>query len=215
MAVVFNTTTNNTNIITTPYTGAATQVMTVMCWFYVGIATPTNYRDIVTVDPNIYMQLWSDGATIDFGTANNDHTGSVLAINTWYHVAQVVVPTSTTARKIYGYVNGELNVNVADTDTSVTFTNICIGSSVFSTYTLPLNGKIRDVRVWTRQLSGVEIKDEMNSSIVVHQPGLLLWSPLDDNSHGDKSGNNNVLTVGSAVTLQAGPLKTYPKRKTL
>lgn len=215
MSVAFNATANNTNIITVPYTGAATQVITLMCWFYTGSATPANYRDIVTVDPNIYMQLFSDGATIDFGTANHDHTGSVLATNTWYHLTQVVVPTSTTAREIYGYINGQLNVNVADADTSVTFTSICIGNSVFSAYAFPVNGSIKDVRIWTRQLSAVEINDEMSSSIPIHRPALYLWAPLDDNSHEDKSGNNNILTVGSAVTLAPGFIKTYPKKKAL
>lgn len=218
MAVVFNTTTNNTNTINTTYTGPATQVMTVMAWIYFTSltgATASSWRDIITVDPNIYLQLFNDGVSIDYGTANHDHNGNVLNANTWYHVAQVVVPTSTTSRQIYGYLNGQLNVNVTDTDTSLTCTNICVGNSVFSSFIFPFNGKIKDARVWTRQLNAREIVDEMNSSIIIHQPALLLWAPLDDNSHADKSGNNNILTVGSAVTLQAGPLKTYPKKKAL
>lgn len=212
MSATFSATTGITNVINTPYTGVATQVITIMCWVFLNGATPANYRDIIAVDPNIYMQIFTDGVSIDFGTANNDHTGSALQTNTWYHVCQVVVPTAANAREIYGYVNGKLNVNVADADTSVAFTNICVGSSIFSGEIFPLNGNTRDVRVWTRQLSATEIVDEMNSGIPIHKQSLLLWSPLDDNLHADKSGNNNVLTVGSAVTLQAGPLKPFPKK---
>jgi hypothetical protein len=216
MSIFLNTTTNNTNTVNTPYTGPATQVMTVMAWFSLTTGTGASagsWRDIVTVDPNIYMQIFSDGVSIDYGTANHDHNGNVLTAGVWYHTAQVVVPTSTTSRQIYGYLNGALNVNVTDNDTSLTCTNICIGNSIFSNFVYPLNGNIKDVRVWTRQLSATDIVDEMNSSVPIHKPGLLLWVPLDDNKAVDKSGNNNVLTVGSAITLQAGPMKAFPKKR--
>lgn len=213
MSAFFTTTTNSTNTINTPYTGSATQIMTVMAWIYLPTLTPTGvWRDIVTVDPNIYMQIYTDGTSIDFGTANHDHTGSALLANTWYHVAQVVVPTSTTSRQIYGYVNGQLNVNVTDGDTSVTCTAICAGSSIFSGYAYPLNGNARDVRVWTRQLSATDIVDEMRSQVPIHKPGLLLWLPLNDSLAVDKSGNN-VMTVGSAVTTQGGFIAPFISNK--
>src|SRR5271165_1772532 len=216
MSVFLNTTTNNTNTINTPYTGSATQIMTVMAWVFITTTTGAStgsWRDIVTVDPNIYMQLYSDGVSIDYGTANHDHNGNVLNLNQWYHTAQVVVPTSATSRQIYGYLNGALNVNVTDNDTSLTCTNICIGNSIFSTYVYPINGSIKDVRVWTRQLSATDIVDEMNSSVPIHKPGLLFWMPLDDNKTIDKSGNNNVVTTGSAVTFGAGPMESFPKKR--
>ena len=216
MSVFFSTTTNNTNTINTPYTGTATQVMTVMAWFVlngsVGAASGS-WRDIVTVDPNIYMQIYSDGVSIDYGTANHDHTANAIIPGIWYHSAQVVVPTSTTSRQIYGYLNGQLLVNVTDSDTSTTFTNVCVGNSIFSNYVYPLNGSIRDVRVWTRQLSATEIVDEMLSSIPIHPQGLLFWTPFDDTNVLDKSGNNHIMTVGSAVTRQFGPLKPFPKKR--
>lgn len=208
MSVLFTTATNSTNTINTPYTGSATQVITIMAWVYLPTLTPTGvWRDIITVDPNIYMQIYTDGTSIDFGTANNDHVGSPLLVNTWYHVAQVVVPTSTTSRQIYGYVNGQLNVNVTDGDTSVAYTAVCVGNSIFSTYIYPLNGNVKDVRVWTRQLSATDIVDEMSSQVPIRKPGLLLWIPFNDNITLDRSGNNNVLTVGSAVTAQRGFVK--------
>jgi hypothetical protein len=208
MAALFNTTTNTTNLLNTAYTGSATQVITVMAWFFTTSTTPNNYRDIVTLDPNIYMQL-QGGVNSDFGTANNDHLGPVLAINTWYHLCQVVVPTATTSRQIYGYINGQLQVNVTDGDTSVAYTNVCVGSSIFSGETFPLNGSVRDVRIWTRQLPLNEIVDEMESKVPVHRAALLLWSPFDDGTAQDKSGNGRTWTVGSAVTLAPGPIPTW------
>lgn len=126
---------------------------------------------------------------------------------------KIVVPTASNSRQIYGYLNGQLIVNVTDNDTSLTSTNICIGNSIFSTFIYPLNGNIKDVRVWTRQLSATDIVDEMLSSIPIHKPGLLLWYPLDDANVLDKSGNDHILTVGSGVTHGSGPLKSFPKKR--
>lgn len=213
MAANFTAVTNNTNIITTPCTFGATQANTVMAWFYLTGATPANYRDIVTIDNQVYFQIINTGVNIDYGTFNNDHIGKALNTNTWYHGVQVNVPTSTTSRQIYGYINGKLDVNITDTDTWATAATISIGSSPATGFTLPLNGKVRDVRVWRRALNATEIYDEMNSRIPIHKAGLFLWVPLDNILAVDKSGNNNVLTVGSAVTLQSGPLPSFPAQR--
>lgn len=213
MAANFTTTTNNTNIISTPCTFGATQSNTTMGWFYLNGATPTTYRDVITIDQQVYHQVLNNA--IDYGTFNFDHTSSALNTNTWYHSVQVCVPTSTTSRQIYGYLNGQLVLNVTDTDTWAAATTACIGSSPATSFTLPLNGKVRDVRIWNRALNPREIIDEYNSRIPIHRAGLFLWVPLDDNLAVDKSGNNNVLTVGSGVTLQSGPLPTYVKSNTM
>jgi hypothetical protein len=214
MSVVFNTTTNNTNLINTAYTGPATQIITIMAWILAPvIGTPANYRDIIAVDPNIYMQLFSDGTSVDYGTQTIDHVGPALLANNWYHVCQVVVPTSTTNRQIYGYLNGQLVVNVNDTSTFSTYTNVCIGNSIFSGEAFPFSGSIRDVRVWQRQLTPTEIADEMNSKVSFHKEGLLFWAPFDDNARLDWSGNNTTFTVGSAVTIGPGRIHAYRSRR--
>jgi len=213
MAANFTTVTNSTNIITTPCVFGATQSNTTMAWFYLNGLTPTTYRDIVTIDQQVYHQVLNNA--IDYGTFGNDHVSSNLNANTWYHSVQVNVPTSTTSRQIYGYLNGELVVNVTDGDTWAASTLACIGSSPETGYTLPFNGNIKDVRIWNRALNAREILDEMNSRIPIHRAGLFLWVPLDDNLAVDRSGNNNVLTVGSEVTLQQGPMNTmvFPKKR--
>ena len=214
MSVIFSTTQTSANTLNTPYTGSAIQPITVMAWIFTSeVGTPATYRDIVTADPNLYMQLWSDGTSIDYGTQHNDHVGPSLLANTWYHTCEVVVPTSTTSRQIYGYLNGQLVVNVADTDTSVTYTAICVGNSIFSSYVYPFNGWIRDVRVWTRQLTATEIVDEMLNKRSVHKQGLYVESPLDDNNYADLSGNNNLFTNGSAVTIGSGNIHAFAKKR--
>lgn len=213
MAAIIQNTTVAANSITTPCTFGATQSNTTMAWFYLPGATSVGaYRDIVDIDQQVYHQILNNN--IDYGTFNNDHTGSALNTGQWYHSCQVNVPTSTTSRQIYGYLNGELNINVTDTDTWAAATTISIGNSPATAYTLPLNGLIRDVRVWDRALNAREINDEMNSRIPIHQAGLFLWCPLDDNLAIDKSGNNNVMTVGASITLAAGPLPPYVKSNT-
>jgi len=213
MSLFIPNTTNSTTSVNTPFTYSATQIITVMAWVYLPTLTPTNYRDIVTVDPNIYMQIYTDGTSIDFGTANHDHVGSPLRVNTWNHVCQVVVPTSTTSRQIYGYVNGQLNINVTDNDTSLTYTAICVGNSIFSSYVFPLNGNVQSVRVWTRQLTPNEIVDEMNSKYPVHKQALYAASPFFFSTLHDESGNGNIFTVGSAVSIGQGFINAYPKDK--
>jgi len=205
MSIFIPNTTNNTAVTNTAYTGPATQIITVMCWFMLPTAgTPAAYRDIIALDPNIYLQTFNDGATIDYGTSTADHTGQVLQSGVWYHASMIVIPSSTTNRQILGYFNGNLTTNVTDTATFSTYTNVCIGNSVQFAFANPLAGNVRDLRIWTRQLSQHEIQKEIISKVPIHTQSLLLWAPLEDNTYADKSGNGHTFTVGSAVTIQGG-----------
>jgi hypothetical protein len=208
---------DNTALIYTPIIGySALQPMTVMCWAYLSGTTPVNWRDFVSLDPNIYLQTMNDGISIDFGTLTTDNVGQVLQANTWYHFAQVVVPTTTTSRQIYGYVNGKLNVNITDTSTFSTYTYITIGNS---TQTVPgpypLNGNVRDVRAWTRALNATDIVQEYNSGVVVNPEGLFSWTTFDDHIYEDKSGHGRNWTTSGSISIQAGPLRPFPKSNTM
>jgi hypothetical protein len=214
MAALIPNTTTAASLITTPCTFGATQINTTMAWINMtGVTSAGQWRDIVNIDEQVYHQL--DNNLIDYGTFATDNNANLLIVGQWYHTAMVCVPTSTTSRQIYGYFNGDLVVNVTDTDTWATATTISIGNSAASTFAYPFNGSIRDVRVWNRALSPREILDEKNSRIPIHCGGLFLWVPLDDNLAVDKSGNNHVLTVGSGITFGAGPLPPYVKSNTM
>jgi hypothetical protein len=193
--------------LTTAWAGLATQPMTVCCWFWLPVATPSAslWRDIVVLEPNVYLQTFSDGITMDFGSYGQDHTGQLLAINTWYHAGLVVVPTSTTNRQHYGYVNGALQVNATDTTTFTAYTGFTVGNSTFAGNTYALNGNVRDVKIWNRALSATEIEEEMVSSMPIHDQGLLVWSPFDDDLYTDRSGNGRIWTsAGTPVCVQQG-----------
>ena len=202
------------SIITTPCTFSATQSNTTMAWLNIpGTTSAGQWRDIINIDQQVYHQL--DNNAIDYGTFNTDNTAATLIAGQWYHSAMVCVPTAANNRQIYGYLNGQLVVNVTSTDPWVTAVRIGIGNSVASAYAFPFNGLIRDIRVWSRALNPREVVDEKKSRIPIHREGLFLWVPLDDNLAVDKSGNNNVLTVGTSITLGAGPLPPYVKSNTM
>jgi hypothetical protein len=213
MAVSLTNATNSTNILNIPYTASNLQPHTVMCWVYLDGTTPVNYRDVLVMDPNIYMQSFSDGITMDFGTNNFDHNVLLFQPNTWYHVTGVYVPTSASSREIYGYINGDLRLKVTNTDTFLTYTNICIGNSITFNYAHPLNGSIRDVRIWDRELDPSDILLETNSAIPVNNLGLIIWAPFDDNLILDKGSLDSSWSIGSSAGLKAGPLKPFNKIK--
>lgn len=194
------------SIATVAWAGSATSNITLMGWVNLPVTTPSasGWRDMIVAEPNIFMQTFSDGITMDFGSANADHTGSLLAINTWYHMALVVVPTSTTNRQHYGYINGKLNVNATDTTTFTAFTGFSVGNTSTFGNTFALNGSMRDVRIWNRALNATDVVQEMQSAVPIHNQGLLVWSPFDDSMHTDKSGNGRVWTTSGSPALRGG-----------
>ena len=190
--------------------------LTLMGWIYLSAAAPTNYRNMIYASPNAGLSTFADGVTFDAGTSGSDHNGSVLSVNVWYHLCQTIFSNSTTNNHlVVGYINGQQNVRVSDTTTFVAYTDIGLGGDPAApSGSFPLNGLMRDVRIWTRSLSAPEIVDEMHSGIPIHRAGLFAWSPLDDNTFADKSGNNNVwTTTGSGISLQSGPLQPFPKKR--
>lgn len=162
---------------------------------------------MIVLQSNVYMQTFSDGVTMDFGTQTEDFLGQVLAINTWYHVCQVVVPTSTTSRRIYGYVNGKLQVNGLSTMTFSAYAAFTLGNSNFApAWTWALDGNLRDVKIWKRALGATEVVQEMRSSMPLHLPDLLVWTPLDDDLRSDRAGDGSLIwTPGGAP----GPVLQY------
>jgi len=195
-------------ILTTAWSAPATTTLTMMCWGMIPVTTPSQslWRDFVKAEPNFVPQTYSDGVTMDFGTANHDWNGQVLAINTWYHITMVVIPSSTTAQQILGYVNGELQVNANNSETFNAYTGLSVGNTTSLGYTYALNGNVRDVRIWTRALTATEVGQEMCSSMPVHDQGLLAWWPLDDDLYTDRSGNGHILVASGspAPALQGG-----------
>lgn len=187
-----------------------------MGWVYLNGTTPVNYRNMIYADPNTGLSAFTDGVTFDVGTSANTHTGAVLAVNTWYHLCETVYSDgNASSHVITGYINAQQTIRVADTTTFSTYVDIGLGGNPNApSGSFPLNGNLRDVRIWTRALSATEVRDEMNSSVPIHRPGLYIWSPLDKDLFADLSGNDNTwATTGTGIVLQSGPLKSFPKKR--
>lgn len=218
MALIIPNTQTSAAIATATYTtGAAAQIYTIMCWFKFTGAGVGSYMDLVAIENDVYLQIITNTLQIDYGTYDDDYLGTTLTAGRWYHATMVVVPTSSTRRNIYGYLNGKLDVSVVDTDTFSTSISVSVGNSIdvpgTSHYVNPLNGSIEDVRIWTRQLTLAEIQDEIRSIVPVHKQALLIWAPFNDNATEDKSGHGYIFTAGSSVTLGAGrPNRTWLSR---
>jgi hypothetical protein len=200
--------------LSVPYTGAAAQDLTFMCWGYLSTTNPVAYRVFIGGVPNCYMATHTDGLTFDCGEEpGQDQLGSVLTAGVWYHLTMTMANNgSASSHNIKGYINGVGNIQGTGTETFSTYTSLDIGGQTNGTF--PLSGNVRDVRIWTRALSAQEVADEFRSGVPIHKAGLLIWSPLDDNLFVDKSGSGHLWTTSGTITLQSGPLKPWVGRET-
>lgn len=212
---------NSTDHLFFLYTGAATTPMTVMCWSYLNVSGPAANRWFISGEHNWNIGTSTDGQTFEVGEYGtgpfNSFNGPALSSGAWYHTACSINPLTTSSINSFGYVNGTRVVSVNNTsNTFVTYSQITFGNDIGSgTYSSPLYGALRDVRIWTRILTDKEIANEMHSAIPLSKTGLLGWWPLDTDLTNDKSGNGHILTTTSGVTLQSGPLQPYVKSNSM
>ncbi len=209
---------NNSSRLDSAYTTSAAQDVTMMAWFMLPNGTPGNFRSVCTVEcgflvDGITICTFTDGQTIDFRTTNlfsANNTGPLLSFGVWYHVAMSVRNTAGASHYINGYLNG--NRVVTATDTITTFgaaTSLTVGNSQKSGNIHPLNGNVRDFRMWNRVLNDEEVKIEFSSGVPVRRQALAIWSPFDDDLFTDRSGNGNIFSTAGAgtISLQVGPSK--------
>jgi hypothetical protein len=112
-------------------------------------------------------------------------------------------------------VNGQVFVNTFDATLFGTYTRFTVGNYVTNGNTNPLNGTVRDVRIWPRVMTSGEIQKEMSFARPFNQTGMLLWASLDTDLGGDESGHNRALTNTGGVSLRAGPLNSYNRKMRL
>ena len=125
---------------------------------------------------------------------------SVFTTGTWMHLAATVDASGN----VKMYKNGtSLTVTTTGTVTlpSSTKRNYCyVGRSNWSNDGY-LQGKVAQLRVWTRALSSDEISDRYDGTRVVSTDSLAGWWPLDDatgTSVRDSSGNGRTGSLSSA-----------------
>ena len=149
--------------------------------------------------------LISDGSTY---TQRNSTT--VVALNTWYHVAAVY---NAAARTLDIYINGVLDngllTGVATVPAAIAIPNLpmTIGKRSGGFY---FNGMIDNLRVYNRVLSAAELQTDMNTPVGVSGATLPTVSTLSCNPTSLSSGAGSVCTAaltqaapsgGTAVTL--------------
>jgi hypothetical protein len=126
---------------------------TISAWIYP--RSVSGYRNIAGGSYGDYRFIQVDDAAIFYLDSNNlsINSGSVLAVNNWYHVVAVYSNSKTA----YVYVNGALknsgNEATLDWDSGAKFR---IGRPFDNTYYF--DGIIDDVRVYNRALSADEVK---------------------------------------------------------
>lgn len=142
--------------------------------------------------------LRRDGNTFTFWTDRGSgftsvSTPSIVAYNTWQHVAGVW-DGATQTMKIY--VNGALQ----GTTTSVTGTNLTSNTNPvmigWNTINEQMTGSVDEVRIWTRALCSSEINNNMNCEIATSGTGLL--ANYHFNQGISAGANSGVTTLNDA-----------------
>jgi len=220
MSVGFPSTT--LTYLTTPWAAPASSDITIMFWGYLNTRLPAAYRSFIAAEPNIILSTYTDGATLDWGTVTYDYFGVPRAkpmVNSWFHMAVTVANYNNLQRFVQGFYNGKQFVSQYDNSAFAAFTKFTVGNwGNGTTFAAPLNGQIRDVRVWGRALEPWEITREMTSARPFGSPqisGLLLWSPFNDDKIYDRSGNGHVWTqVGTNIQVNGGgvQLQSFPAK---
>jgi len=213
MAVMIPSTTGS--YLSTAWSMAAGSDLTLMCWGYLSTTNTGTFRNFVNAAPNTGLSTYSDGLTFDASTQSADYLGQVLSPGVWYHFCETIFSNgNASSHVINGYVNGITEVTALDTSTFSAFTEIVLGVSP-ATFTNPMSGNMRDVRVWQRVLRADEVVQEMHSARPLHWEAIVGWWPLDDDIFTDRSGNGYILTETGTVALVGGPLQTtWPGRGT-
>lgn len=180
----------------------ATQDLTVCLWGQLESTAPVAYRTFFNTRPGgMFLGTLSDGVTVNFGTDLVNNAGPVLTAGRWYHLAYSLRMISVQNAVMRGFVDGHMRVNVNDTTrTFFNWTSMVMGNTV-SGGAYPLNGTLRDVRVWTRALEPHEVRREMMSARP-HTAGLIMWLPLDT-SRLDAAGIEST-TQGGTLVFRGG-----------
>lgn len=170
-----------------------------------------------SVNQSYLMRYGDESGTKKIIFIGNDGTDVRLAkadVNlsngTWSHVAVTWDASSSTA---VIYVNG-----IAQTTTmsGVSITSIFNGSGTFvagardaGTFDEFFDGKIDDVRVWSRERTATEVADDRLRELNGNETGLVGYWKLN-NSLSDSTSNNNALTNnGSAIFDTATPFDGF------
>ncbi len=160
-------------------------------FFIIANATSTAY---------ILMQCDNTSNRLNLVTSagfSQSSTANVFQQGTWRHVAFVHNGTSMIC-----YVDGVQEISRTDS-TSFTIAAMAIGSSTTGYF---WDGRIADIKLWTRALSQAEVQVEMSCSVPAFPASLWGWWPVLPGSGErtrDYGGNGRNWTEGGTVTDEA------------
>lgn len=162
-------------------------------FFAFGTDASSPYYGVLTDSDGVTLIAWNSVATVSGSTA--------LAVGTWYHIAAVV--NGTSGGNFLTYLNGAVNIT-SDGSTNPAAGAFIVGSDPDSEW---LNGCAAAIKVWSTNLTAVEIQQEMQQYLPIRTANLNAFYPClsvgDDEV--DFSGNGNTLTVGGTLATEDGP----------
>nr|AQX77697.1 NocS [Nodularia sp. HBU26] len=160
-------------------------------------AIPLSKGYIIYAGDNNKWQAWVGNNTQAWEVV----VGSDVIINTWTHI------TSTfDGKQLKLYVNG---TEVCSKNVGYALNTRCplrIGAGFTEAnpqYFYP--GKILEVGVWNKALTGVEIQAQMNQRLTGKEEGLVAYLPLNEGSGSivtNKTGEGNNGTINGAIWQQ-------------
>jgi len=186
------------DIVTTPLTSVKPITMT--AWIYI-VDYPSGDGFIIRNNRALYFFIQSNG-TLRFHVYGIDETYNalvstfVLNKNQWYHVvASYDGTTGSDSQKLY--IDGVLDNSNAATSTGYNEEDNVFTIGAQEGGTNPFEGKIDEVRIYSRVLTETEISNLYNDSGCL-STGLVGYWPFDEGKNSlvqDYSGNENDLNL--------------------
>jgi hypothetical protein len=189
--------------------GLALTSFTIMAWFYrvapggsgddSAIAFGQDGTNVINVCVLNATNTWGL-----FDGTNDTNSGVVAALNTWFHLTMTCAGTG--ANQAGFFVNGKSG-GTGQLAAGFTGSNLWfLGDG--PTFGELFNGRVAQIKTWTRVLSAAEIIQEKNVPTAVARDSALNgeYALNKGGSHtADTSGNGNNLTDNGTTTDEADP----------
>jgi len=145
--------------------------------------------------------IWLNSNTINACTGSNTGESIISApftpvIGNWYYIAYKFNDALNTHSL---YVDGIEMANIPNNVTIFYDSHpLCIGTSIeYETYNLQFNGKMDEVRIWNYARTTAEIQNNMYTSLVGNETGLVAYYKFDQ---GISCGANTAITTLTDAT---------------
>jgi hypothetical protein len=184
---------------------------TITAWAWVSVDTDANstFARLHSSSGGSTVATWATGSDGLSGPNYFTGGGSVtnatnMAVGAWRKIA--ISCSGTTGRSYVNTIGGTTEVDSGTVGVG-TPDGITLGGRAPADSSEPFNGRLAYVRVWTTELTQVQIEAEWASATPVITAGLWASWPLTDSTDlTDHSGGGRNLTAGTtAVSTEADP----------